>query len=144
MLLTTTTAGVVRTVRGDVDPTELGRVYCHEHLFTSPGYAAGQPDTADLVLDDTEASAAELDIFRRAGGGTVVDLTCEEYGRAPSRLREISERAGVHVVAATGHIMEPYWRGVVDIAGRSHAELVDEMAATSPRATPTRRRSAPV
>lgn len=118
---------MVRTVRGDVDPGELGKVYCHEHLFTAPGYVAGDPSASDLVLDDVDASAAELEIFRRADGGTVVDLTCPEYGRAPQRLREISERTGVHVVGATGHIMEPYWRDVVDIAGRSHDELVTEM-----------------
>lgn len=117
----------VRAVRGDVEPSALGAVYCHEHLFTDPGYVHGDPAAADLVLDDTDRSAAELDIFRRAGGGAVVDLTTTEYGRAPARLREISERTGIHVVAATGHIMEPYWRGVVDIAGRTHDELVDEM-----------------
>lgn len=120
-------SGMVRTVRGDVTPDELGQVYCHEHLFTDPGYVAGDPDARDIVLDDPDASAAELEIFRRAGGGTVVDLTTAEYGRSPARLRDISARTGVHVVAATGHIMEPYWRGVVDIAARSHDDLVAEM-----------------
>ncbi len=118
---------LVRTVRGDVDAADLGNVYCHEHLFANPRAAAGDPEAIDLLLDDTEKSAAELEIFRRAGGGTVVDLTTTEYGRAPQRLREISERTGVHIVAATGHIMEPYWRGVEDIGGRDDDELVDEM-----------------
>lgn len=117
----------VRTLLGDIASDELGPVYCHEHLFTDPGYATGRPEMIDLVLDDTEKSQAELEIFRLAGGRTVVDLTTTEYGRAPARLREISERTGVHVISATGHIMEPYWRGVEDIAGRSDEDLVDEM-----------------
>lgn len=116
----------VRTVRGDVAPDDLGCVYVHEHLLCAapPHLENGNPD---LVLDDAERSAAELELFAKAGGGAVVDLTTAEYGRDAAGLRGISERSGVHVVAATGHIMQGYWGGVLDLSARSDTELVDEL-----------------
>jgi phosphotriesterase-related protein len=116
----------VRTVLGDVEPSALGATYCHEHFFCRPGDER-QPGFEDLVLDDTERSAEELRIFRRAGGSTVVDVTTSEYGRDAARLAEISRRTGVNVVAATGHIMEALWDGVEDVAERSDGDLVAEM-----------------
>lgn len=118
--------GAVQTVLGPLPADKLGTTYCHEHCFARPADTT-QPGHDDLVLDDTDRSTEELEIFRRAGGQTVVDVTTSEYGRQPERLAEISERAGIHVVAATGHIIEPLWSGVEDIAGRSDAELVEEM-----------------
>jgi 5-phospho-D-xylono-1,4-lactonase len=116
----------VRTVLGDVPVSELGAVYCHEHLFCRPGDDT-QPGFGDLVLDDTDRSAEELRIFSRAGGGTVVDVSTSEYGRDAARLAEISKLTSVNVVAATGHIMETLWDGVEDIAGRSDSDLVAEL-----------------
>jgi len=57
----------------------------------------------------------------------MVELTCSEYGRDAAGLRELSERSGVHIVAATGHIMEGYWKGVLDIGAMSDADLRAEM-----------------
>lgn len=116
---------IVRTVRGEVAPSALGRTYVHEHMLCdAPPHMGGE---GDLRLDNEEASIAELRLFRLAGGGTIVDLTCPEYGRDVAGLRRISEASGVHIVAATGHIMQGYWDGVVDIASRTDTELVQEM-----------------
>jgi len=118
--------GTVHTVLGEIDASEVGRCYPHEHLLTMPGPHLLN-GTDDMVLDSLEKSAAELGLFKQAGGGTIVEVSCSEYGRDGAGLAEVSRRSGVHVVAATGHIMEGYWRGVIDLSDRTVASLVDEM-----------------
>ena len=118
----------IQTVTGPIDPSELGVTYVHEHMLCeAPASMKATSGGDDLVLDDEETSTAELRLFAQAGGRSIVDLTCAEYGRNAPGLQRISEASGVQLVCATGHIMEGYWTGVLDIAGRSDTELVDEM-----------------
>lgn len=118
----------IHTVTGEIDPAELGVTYCHEHMLCyAPPSMLASSGGDDLILADEDLSAAELELFKQAGGGAIVDLTCLEYGREALGLRRLSERTGIKIIAATGHIMEGYWSGVVDITGRTDAELVDEM-----------------
>jgi predicted metal-dependent phosphotriesterase family hydrolase len=121
-------AGTVHTVRGAIDPASLGVTYVHEHMLCdAPPAMKATSGGEDLLLEDEDKSSAELELFKQAGGSAVIDLTCVEYGRDIEGLQRLSERTGIHIVAATGHIMEGYWTGVVDIASRSDTELVDEM-----------------
>jgi phosphotriesterase-related protein len=119
-------SNTVHTVLGEIDPSELGATYAHEHLLTMPGehLLNGSDDT---ILDSLDKSAAEMELFKQAGGRAIVELSCLEYGRDGGGLAELSRRTGVHVVAATGHIMEGYWRGVLDLSDRTISSLVDEM-----------------
>lgn len=125
----------VMTVRGPVPVTELGVVLTHEHLLndvsswwqrsTLPGIDpdayADAPVTEDLGwelrqdpfgnrdncrLDDVEVCVAEVARFAALGGGTILDATGLGLGRDLSRLREVSERTGVHVVAGTGYYLD--------------------------------------
>lgn len=116
----------VRTVLGDIAAEELGTTYCHEHLITLPGEHLSK-GSDDMTLDDVEKSVEECRLFAQAGGRTVVEVSCPEYGRDAGRLAEISRRSGVNVIAATGHIMEGYWKGVLDIGALSDEELRTEM-----------------
>lgn len=122
-----TAAGAVHTVLGEIDAAELGATYCHEHLLCLPGQHLLEKGGDDLVLDSLEASAAELELFRLAGGSAIVEVTCRDYGQDAAGLAALSRRTGVHVIAATGHIMEGYWAGVVDVGALSDADLVEEM-----------------
>jgi len=123
----------VRTVTGDVDSAELGLVLPHEHLANDVGTAyrpspdprlrtlLDAPVSADLAwlladhpyenadncrLDDDAAMAADLQRFAGVGGRTVVDLTPPGIGRAPGRLRALSERTGVQVVMGSGWYLQ--------------------------------------
>lgn len=116
----------VRTVLGDIAAEELGTTYCHEHLITLPGEHLSK-GSDDMTLDDVEKSVEDCRLFAQAGGRTVVEVSCPEYGRDAGRLAEISRRSGVNVIAATGHIMEGYWKGVLDIGALSDEELRTEM-----------------
>jgi predicted metal-dependent phosphotriesterase family hydrolase len=90
--------GLVRTVVGDVASEELGPTSGHEHLLTRP---AGEQvrGELDLVLDDEQRAAAELQTFVRAGGRALVEASTVELGRNPAGLRRLARRTGVHVVA---------------------------------------------
>jgi len=106
--------GLVRTVVADVAPEELGPTYGHEHLLTRP---AGEQvrGELDLVLDDEQRAAAELQTFVQAGGRALVEASTIELGRNPAGLRRLARRTGVHVVATTGHVCEQYWRGALEL-----------------------------
>lgn len=114
--------GLVRTVLGDIAPGDLGTTYCHEHLLTRPAARFGD----DLLLDDEDLAAEELEAFRAAGGRAIVDATTPEFGRDTAGLARLAERTGIHVVATTGHVSREYWEGVLDLDARSEGALVAE------------------
>jgi phosphotriesterase-related protein len=89
-------ASVVRTVRGDVDPSELGPTDAHEHLFFVTPLQPGDE------FADVERAIEEAQTLVAAGGRTLVDWTPLGLGRDPGGLLRVSEATGLHVVAATG------------------------------------------
>lgn len=101
------TAGMVRTVRGDVPPEELGVTYMHEHLIIdSPAVEAEWPD---ILLADVDTSVREVERCVSAGVGTMVDAMPMASGRGPERLLEISRTTGAHIVMTTGLHTEKYY-----------------------------------
>lgn len=134
----------VRTVLGDISPSELGVTNAHEHLICEAGehLASSAEGLLDLRLDSVEKSVEELRLFKQSGGNAMLEVSCPEYGRDAAKLAEISRQSGVHVVAATGHIMEGYWRGVVDVGAISdedlHAEMTRDLTVGFPEAPDVR------
>lgn len=125
----------VMTVRGPVPIADLGVVLTHEHLFNDvtswwqrstllgidPDAYAAAPVGEEIGwelrqdpfgnldncrLDDLETCVAEVARFAALGGGTILDATGLGLGRDLRRLREVSERTGVHVVAGTGYYLD--------------------------------------
>jgi phosphotriesterase-related protein len=91
---------IVRTVTGDIRPDELGTTYCHEHLlWRLPSFV--QPDL-DLGLESADAAVDELNLFKAAGGNSVVEMTTHDLHRSPDRMRSVSLRSGINVIGATG------------------------------------------
>jgi phosphotriesterase-related protein len=146
--------GRVQTVRGLVDPADLGPVMTHEHLLLDirclqqdapPSLGedfASRPVTPDiradlvhhpitnlddLLLDDEAVAADELARFKAAGGGTIVDTTSIGIGRDPLALRRISEKAGVHVTMGTGWYC--YLCHPPEVAASTEEALADLMVA---------------
>jgi phosphotriesterase-related protein len=148
------TAGlIVQTVSGPIEPEALGLTLAHEHLWMDSrpllgvhGYQATDVGAWDIGaaaearwnpgshpdnyrLTDVGATIEELAPFVRAGGRSIVELTPPSLGRDPVRVREISERAGVHVVLGTGHYLEAVhdpWVAAADEATIAQ-RLVDEI-----------------
>lgn len=91
----------IRTVTGDIAPEALGRTYAHDHLYCVPPLWQAKGDT-DLLIDDIDATLADVALFTAAGGEAVYDATAIDYGRCAGTLREIAERGGIRIVATAG------------------------------------------
>jgi 5-phospho-D-xylono-1,4-lactonase len=93
----------VRTVLGDVDPSRLGRVDYHEHLFQVSPLLVGDE------LDDEAASGEEAGLLRASGFEAMVDATPFGLGRDPAAVARISAATGLHVIATTGRHREAHY-----------------------------------
>lgn len=119
--------GIVQTVLGPVDGSELGITRMHEHLLIDVEWIPGR-FTYD-VLDDERLAIEELTPYRAAGGRSLVDLTLPDTRRDPEALARISRAAGIHIVMGCGWYREPYYppdidrSSVRDLARRLRAEI---------------------
>jgi phosphotriesterase-related protein len=93
----------VRTVLGDIEPSELGATDYHEHLFQVTPLLAGDE------LDDEEASGREAELLRDAGAAAMVEATPTGLGRRPEAVARVSERTGLHIVHVTGAHREAHY-----------------------------------
>lgn len=80
------TGEVVRTTAGDLDAASLGVVDSHDHLFLSTPALPGQE------LTDFGAAVLEADLFREAGGTTIVQWTPRGLGRQLAALQNSGMR----------------------------------------------------
>lgn len=144
---------IIRTVEGDIPAGDLGIMLPHEHVvcdssvWLAAGSAAAWPEMSQaepelgnlwwmrqypnsnasvLRLDSRESAAAELSVFRQAGGAAVVDLTTAGLGRDVAALRAVAQRSGVRIIAGTGLYIGPSHPGWARSA--SVAELAAYMA----------------
>lgn len=159
--------GQVTTVLGAVDANQLGITLCHEHIFLDLScwwchprseerlsiinasvkeldreVLVGDPyhNRDNLLLDDADVAEKELGLFKSRGGTTVVDLSTRSIGPYPQRLRDISLKTGLNIIAGTGfyvkraHPEEVSDLGVDELANQMIADLVDGMCGTDIRA----------
>lgn len=121
------------TVTGLTEIDELGVILPHEHLlmaFDWPGLwpdVSHRPDLVwgmvslenlgelrrnycairdNVVLGSIDEACLEVEYFRRAGGGAIMEQSCRGLNGNPAGLREISERTGVYVIAGTGYYLD--------------------------------------
>lgn len=98
----------VRTVLGDIPPTEMGLTYSHEHIIIEEGFVT--MGNKDFILNDVEKVTEELNNFYAAGGRTVVDTMPAACGRNVLKLAAVSKNTGVHIIVPTGIHLEKYYR----------------------------------
>jgi phosphotriesterase-related protein len=161
------TPGQAQTVLGPIEPGQLGATTMHEHLvidfsvvFKSHAEATARRDSNrqvalgnlgrvrydpfsnldDLRLLDENTAMEEANLFARAGGGAIVDVTSIGIGRDPVALARIARATGLHVVMGCGyyvdasHPPEMDSRSVDDIAEEMVADVTDGVAGTGVRA----------
>jgi phosphotriesterase-related protein len=117
------------TVDGVIQPEKLGITSVHEHLLIDLTWAVREPKDVvqkaffnkkiemknlgvlrrmplamrdNCLLDDPELIEEELLEFKRAGGGTIVELSCHGFNLDPVSLRRISRAVGTNIIASTG------------------------------------------
>ncbi|MBL4767504.1 MAG: phosphotriesterase-related protein [Rhodobacteraceae bacterium] len=110
----------IRTLLGDIEKSELGFTYVHEHLITFP--PLHQKDR-DLELSDYDASLSELKTFKSVGGVTLVEASTLDYGRDSAQMVSMSKAASVNVVAVTGFNKSLYFPKWVE--EKSLTEITD-------------------
>ena len=114
---------VVRTVRGDVQPSELGCVDSHEHLFFVTPLQPGDE------FSDVERAIEEALTLREAGAQTLVDWTPLGLGRDPEGLLRVSETTGLHIVAATGVHRDAHYLADHPLRRETTEQLADRFVA---------------
>lgn len=97
----------VETTLGRVGFEGLGRVNAHEHLIIDGGYTVVKEP--DFRLDSVEKGIEEVNRWRAAGGGLIVDTMPFGCGRNVDKLVAISEATGVPVVVPTGFQKSSYY-----------------------------------
>ncbi|MFC5653821.1 phosphotriesterase [Paenibacillus solisilvae] len=119
--------GRVRTVLGDIDSTDLGMVYAHEHLIISGGL--GVMKKSDLLLNSVEAACREVEDVKRYNIKTFVDMMPLDCGRHPEHLVEISRQTNTHVIAATGFHKPMYYDDIHWIYKYTEEQIRDLLVA---------------
>ena len=97
----------IRTVLGDIPPTQAGITYAHEHLIIEESFPTQA--NPDFLLNDVDKVSAELMQVYQAGGRTMVDTMPVNCGRNVLKLAEVSRRTGIQIVVPTGIHLEIYY-----------------------------------
>ena len=121
--------GFIQTVLGPVSPNDIGFTLPHEHTYTRfflPDSWSGPLGSASQT-DDEDTLAAELGQFKGLGGSCIVDVTLRGIGRDPERIRALSERTGLHIVAGCGWYTEPHYEPEAHVDRRSVESLAEEL-----------------
>lgn len=120
----------VQTVCGPISPEEMGFTLPHEHIFWNLNNYLPEDldpnDTSDprnqkicienlcelkynlqhypdnVVQQDLDVAAKELNWYKEAGGSTICDCTVHNLKGNPIKAKQVSQRTGVHVVLAAG------------------------------------------
>ena len=96
----------VMSVLGPVKPKTLGCTDAHSHALIEPVAGAS---LKGLVHDDEQSISRDLQGFCEYGGRTLVDCQPGGCGRNGSRLKAISQKTGVHIIACTGFHLCRYY-----------------------------------
>jgi phosphotriesterase-related protein len=140
----------VETVLGAVDAVDLGITLPHEHVvmdctnfLTSPTTDTERerynaPITMENInwlrhnlyksktnvsmYNEQEAVIADLKVFKKAGGATVVENTVMGINRDIAKMVNISTSSGVHLVCGTGYFVEQ------TIPGKVRSATVEKIA----------------
>lgn len=115
----------VVTVTGPASPDDVGITDAHNHVWIAPveGAAAGSP-----VLDDYPAALQELEFYRQAGGGGLLD--CQPYGcgRDGRVLARLAAASRVHIIGCTGFHRRKYYSPAEPLWGFSARQACDWFA----------------
>ena len=114
---------VIRTIRGDLAPGELGPCDAHEHLFL---VTPAQPGDE---FSDVGKAIEEATTLRAAGAKALVDWTPIGVGRDLDGLLAVSEATGLHIVAATGLHRDPHYAADDPLRAESEDALAERFAA---------------
>lgn len=112
----------IRTVLGDIAPSDLGVTYAHEHLIIDRSFTTYC--SHDFELSDVDRAVPELRRFRSDGGRALVDSMPCDSGRNILKLVALARAADVHILAPSGLHLAKYY----DPGHWGNTYTVDELA----------------
>ncbi len=116
----------VQTVRGAIDPGDLGFTLPHEHTQIALWQIPDRWDYWQLSRDEP-LILEELAAYRAAGGTALVDLTLPGVGRDPAWLLRLAAASDLHIVMGCGWYRTAYYPAEACIDRRSVDALADEL-----------------
>ncbi len=138
----TVAQGSLQTVTGRISGPDLGITLTHEHLLVTTVNPTFQPPNSpndlsrayelnwansrdDLILDNEQVAISEADLYRQAGGRTIVDVTSVGIGRNPEGLTRIANATGLNIVMGSGYYVAPTHPQWLD--GADESAIADEI-----------------
>ena len=97
----------LRTVFGDIEASQAGICYAHEHIIIDPSFTTFR--YPDFLLDSVERACIDVADFYSAGGRTLVDSMPCGGGRNAAKLAEVCRKTGVNIVCPTGLHLAKYY-----------------------------------
>lgn len=152
--------GKVQTVRGLIDPSDLGPTLMHEHVLCDFTPLARRPEAAvEIALEnrwqmdldwldapgnrwllDRNVAVREMQRMAGDGGRSVVEVSIPGMVVDPEGLRAVSEQTGVHIVRGCGRYVQEFMapddlqRGVDDLIADILREVEEGFGETAVRA----------
>ena len=106
----TSTKGKIQTVNGLIDPSVMGFTHSHEHVLWD---YFKMIKSYDVIFDDEQVAQHEVQLFKDAGGGSLIDASSSGIGTNPESLRRISKNTGVNIVLGCGWYREIVYEDAV-------------------------------
>ena len=91
---------MIQTTLGEIKPNMLGRTNVHEHIIING--ASNNKIPADFIHTEVAKIAAEVQLWKAAGGGVLIDSSPIGVGRDINKLAQVSQLSGVPIIASTG------------------------------------------
>lgn len=101
---------MIQTVNGAIKAEGLGVTMSHEHLALDLSRVRGDHDSD---FNDMDLIAREIDKMKEYGVKSVIEVSCNDMGRDVKKLKELSDRCKIHVIASTGYYLEPYHTDII-------------------------------
>ncbi len=96
---------MIRTVLGDINKDLLGITMAHEHFIVDLDRirkdGVSKIETVDEVIP-------EIELMKDLGVNSVFEVTTNDMGRDPIKLKKISEKTGINIVCSTGFYLSEY------------------------------------
>ena len=106
---------MIQTVLGEISEQQLGVCLPHEHIWCDQRLGprvdllgTTRSESTFMRLDDFDVMVAELKAYKNAGGHSMIDVTCDGWGRDLDTLSRLSEVSEVHIIATAGYYIEPH------------------------------------
>ena len=105
----------IQTVLGSIDSKELGITLPHEHIWCDQRLGprrdlmgTNRLESTFMLMDDFDLILEELKSFKDQGGGAIVEVTCNGWGRDLDMLARLSAASEIHIIATSGFYIEPH------------------------------------